>query len=276
LNCGNVVELIPAAVDGELPTELRAQFDEHLKACSACCDEFELERMTKHFVRKVLPPARGSETLKTRVLQQLAQENSRNFSTASLLVSKRRSFSPAFMVTAGTMGAIIFLLFFITQSKSHHVHTQPQDGNIIHQTYNNFDSVLEKKVAPQVSSDDPVIVQSYFQSMVNFPVKVMKMKHCKLLGGRCSEYANERIAHLLYQNKNDVIYVYQIKLHNSFAPGGLQLPRDVMNELRRSGWYFENGKPDCSLAIWITDSTICCAVADITKEQLFASLTENN
>ena len=95
------------------------------------------------------------------------------------------------------------------------------------------------------------------------------------MGGRCSEYANERIAHLLYQHKNDVIYLYQIKFHDSFTPGGLQLPHEVMSELQRTGWYFENGKPDCSLAIWITDSTICCAIADITKEQLVASLTEN-
>ena len=101
------------------------------------------------------------------------------------------------------------------------------------------------------------------------------MKRYTLVGGNSTRYQNEALAHLVYKHGNDIVYLYQAKYQDVLKGTTLNLPSDVIDELRRTGWYFENQIPDCSLIIWVEDSLICCVIADVTKDQLLASLQES-
>lgn len=270
MTCTEVLELIPAAIDGEVEEDILSSFNRHLDECSPCREEFELEQMTKRLVRKQLAPTEAPPGLLQRVKRQLTAER---LESETAPAPPRRPFRA--MLALGSVAAVVLLLIFITPGNSHHSHAQPADGNIIHQTYNNFDRVLDGKVRPEILSDDPAAVMAYFQPMVDFKVHIPRMKNFKLLGAVCTQYRNQCVAQLIYQGSRDIIYLYQISSRTALRKDGeLQLPPDAMTDLQRTGWYFENKIPDCSLAIQIIDSTLCCALADIRKDALLASLTE--
>ena len=78
----------------------------------------------------------------------------------------------------------------------------------------------------------------------------------------------------MYKHDNKIIYMYQAKLCTVMGSACLHLPMEAKRELQQSGWYFENHSPNCSLVVWVVDSTVCCAIADINKEQLLACLKD--
>ena len=274
MTCNEVSELISAAVDGELVEDLQPQVANHLDGCQSCRHEYELELMTKSILRKRIESSRAPRALVENVRRRLAAEVAQR-EVISTVVNPVRRLPWQAMVALGGACAVVLLLLMITPSKSHHSHAQPDDGNIVHQTYNNFDGVLNGKMVPEISSTDPAIIKAFFKTKTNFCANVPHLKRCKLVGALCSEYKKEPVAHLLYNQDGDMIYLYQTRLQTVSNGATLQLPTEIMSELHRTGWYFENHMPDCTLMMWIVDSTICCAVADIRKDKLLASFTES-
>lgn len=275
MKCRKFRELITAAADGELEEGSRPQFEQHLSVCGPCRSEYELERATKAFVMRRLGRVVTPPSLRDRIVELLARER---------VAPARRRFSlTAFFgrplgtgtIVLATSAAVVSLFLLVSPLRGRHSHTQPEDGNIIHQTYNNFDQVIDGRITPQIVSTDRMILGSFFGSRVNFRVMIPHMKDYHLEGGVCSKYKHAKIAHLVYTNGSDFVYVYQTKLQNAGSDGSLQLPADVRSDVMATGWHFENHSPDCSLVVWLVDSTICCAIADIRREQLVANLRES-
>ena len=99
------------------------------------------------------------------------------------------------------------------------------------------------------------------------------MRSYKLVGALCSQYDGKCIAQLVYRNGEEVVYVYEVDVKTAMGDGhGAKISPAAVSQLRKTGRYVENHIPDCSLAMWIVDSTLCCAVADINKDVLLASL----
>jgi hypothetical protein len=178
------------------------------------------------------------------------------------------------MVALGGVGAILLLLLYTTPGGSHHHnHTAPNDADVVHQTYNNFDAVLNGHIQPEIVTDDPRKISAFFSPMVDFKVHFPPMRSYKLVGALCSQYDGKCIAQLVYRSGEDVVYLYEVDLKTAMGDGrGAKISPAAVEELRQSGQYVENHLPNCSLAMWIVDSTLCCAVADINKDVLLASL----
>jgi anti-sigma factor (TIGR02949 family) len=278
VTCSEALELLPAAVDGRIGEDLLHKLNHHFGTCTQCLHEFELERITKSVVRKHSRPTRSPEHLKTRIQNELNRE--RNALAGAGIPPKQQERKglmgwPVFVLTGA--GAVILLLLVVTTplQPKHHTHTQPVDGDIVHQTYNNFDGVLDGKLRPEVVSDDPKVVKAFFSPMVDFDVQIPEMKKFKLIGAMCSQYDGRCIAQLVYKGNKDVVYLYEVNLRTALrAEHGARLTAKAANQLLQTGWYVESHVPDCSLAMWVKDSTLCCAIADVNKDLLLASLTE--
>lgn len=274
MNCQEVLECMTAGVDGTLAAEVLPQFRQHIAECPRCRFEYEFEIATKSVVRHRLPRVAAPPELRNEISRAIAHEQSSPsfFQTIrDFLIRPTRQMLFAF----GTGLAIIAVLFFYNPKKIHHTHTQPVDGNMIHQTYNDFDSVLDGKLVPQIASSDPAVVGTFLEPSVNFHVAFLPMKHCALIGGHSGHYCKHHLAYLFYHIDDNIVYILQTRCSDVLQGGDLNLPENVLQQLKTTGWYSENPKPDCSLVIWVKDSLICCAVSDIPKEQLMASLTLN-
>ena len=78
-------------------------------------------------------------------------------------------------MTAGVFVVVAFILVMNNSSRSYHLHTQPTDGDIVHQTFNNFDSFRDGKMVPDVRSDNPRAVQAFFTKNASFAASVPRI-----------------------------------------------------------------------------------------------------
>src|SRR5271169_5988482 len=131
-----------AGVDGTLAAEVLPQFRRHISECPRCRFEYEFEIVTKSVVRNRLPRIAAPPELRNEISRAIAREQS-SPSFYQMIWDFLIRPSRQMMIAFGTGLAIIAVLFFYTPKRIHHTHTQPVDGNMIHQTYNDFDSVLD-------------------------------------------------------------------------------------------------------------------------------------
>ena len=263
--------MISAAVDGELVDDERPLFENHLRICADCRSELELEQVTKAFIRHRLVPVPTPQHAVSQILQRIRAEAKRPASLMERLESWLPL--PSWKTALAAGGIVVAVLAFLISFRNFpHSHSQPSDGNILHQTYNNFDGFLKGSLVPTVASENPAEVRSALASNVNFHVCVPRLKGCKLVGGLLTKYNSENIAHVIYHYGNNVVYVYQTNLAAVERGQVLNLPPEAFDELRHKGWYFENHLNNCSLIALLEDSTVCVAMADINRNDLFSCL----
>ena len=273
MECKEVAELITASLDGQVEVKLRPALEEHLTKCRGCKLEAELERMTKSLTNRLLPRAKTPPQTAARIVQSLAKEQA-----GAPRSAWHEIFSLPIKTTIFAMdGAVaVFALFMILfPAKAPHVHAAAKDGNIIHQTYNNYDGVVNGSLVPQIASDDPVAVKAFLAAKTDFNVNVPRLNTCTLMGALSSYYDDACVAHVIYRHGRDVIYVYETRVDPLMSGYGcaLNLPDEVKLQLKNKGWYVESHCPDCTLMIWQPDSsTICCAMSEMGSEQLMACL----
>jgi anti-sigma factor (TIGR02949 family) len=280
VTCTEALDLLPAAIDGQIGDDLRHQLRRHLSECSHCLHEFELEQMTKNIVRKHYRPTPSPEHLRERIVTIVKNERA----AKALHPAHRRFFPRGITWAVAGMGALIVLFIFFDPIRSNHPahafgsshsHTQPADDDIIHQTYNNFDGVLQGSLQPEITSEDPQTIRTFLAKTAGFKVQIPAMRDFKLVGAMHSEYNGQEIVQLVYRGTRDIVYLYEVSLQSALRPDhGLRMSYEAISQLQRTGWYVEHHLPDCSLAMWLADSTLCCAVADINKDLLLASLSQ--
>lgn len=275
MDCREVKEHISSAVDNRLEGRIKSDFDTHITLCSLCRNEFELERLTKRFVQKTLLRSRPSPELSARIISRLespaveeTQPAAGGWLTRLWSVPRVK---PAFAV--GVLAVLAFLLFVSLPLNVRHLHTSPNDNNVIHQSFNNYDAVIAGTLKPEIASNDYAEVKSYFTQRVNYNVRVPRMDKCKLMGGLVSNYQGKDLAHVVYKYDDQVVYLYQVDMATALEGKTLTIPANAMDELLKTGWYVETPHPNCSLVMWVIDNTLCTAVADIDKSQLIAYLS---
>lgn len=275
MDCHEVKEHISAAVDNRLESDLKNAFEEHIAQCTSCRNEFELERLTKKYIQGTLVRAAAPTAVSRSILSDLgsAAETETTPSWISRLWSQPR-LKPAFAL--GIIAILAMVLFVSLPLNTRHLHTSPNDNDIVHQSLNNFDAVVAGTLKPQVASSDPAKVKSFFAKTVNYEVEVPHIKKCKLIGGFISSYQGKPLAHLVYKHDNQVVYLYQVDMQTVLEGTSLTLPANAKEELLRTGWYVQSPQPKCSLVMWLIDNTLCTAVADMDKTELIASLSYSN
>jgi len=273
VQCKEFAEYISPFVDGELEGTIEPSFRQHLEACPPCRNEAELERITKNLLGHRLPRLYAPDELLASVHKQVVSEGPAPSALAALFTGLLEQLTWRTVFAIGGAAVIIFLLTFIP-FRTHRPHAQPDDNSVINQTYNNFDGVLDGKLTAEVSSDDPAVVRAFLSSRVNFPLKVLNPKDARLVSGAHSHYKCANLVHLLYKNDKGLIYLYEASLREISDKGVLGVTPEITSELRQTGWHVESHRPDCGLIMWIVDSTVCCAVGDMDKNQLLASFKE--
>ncbi len=269
MNCNEALELITPAVDESLALDLRTRFNAHLEHCAQCRKEFQLELMTKQLVRQRIPMLHTPNDVTAQIISSLSQiqskNNKRRFSLSNIF---DRPLKKSFIATTAIAFAVV--LFLLIPLHPQHSHARPENNDVIDQTYNNFGKVIKGSFTSGVVSEDNRVVENYFAANASFTVQVPKLKQCKLVSGSLSRYKDERIAHLIYQEEQNYIYIYQTCLRSVMEGNSLQLSDYAKNELQNGNSYVEQQCSNCTLVIWTVDSTLCCAVSNIDKPQLLA------
>ncbi|TAK55517.1 MAG: hypothetical protein EPO24_12080 [Bacteroidetes bacterium] len=274
MNCKEVSELLPVVLDGELRPEERPSIESHLNECATCRNELELHSMAKRIVQLRLQRVPAPPELTARLFDSVQKESEMRHASFSWrnVMPFHLTWKP--VAAFGVVLVALAMVYLLPSSKPRHAHTYPYDADIIHQTFNNFDKLVAGTLMPQISSNDYFDVQQFFAQKASFKVEVIKMNPCKLKGGMFSKYNNAQVAHLVYDNGGQPIYVYQVNLRDILDENPLMLPCDVKEELLQTGWYIRSHSTDCTMILRLVDSTVCCAVADLPKEELLSYLND--
>jgi len=146
--------------------------------------------------------------------------------------------------------------------------------DIERQSVTNYEAVLNGKSVPQVVSDRPDNMRTYFQGKTGFPVYVPAMRECTLVGGGVDEYRGMRLAHLLYRHGRQFIYLYQACRASVMEGDTLHLSCQARSDLDRTGWHCCTAPDGAAIVLWIRGRTICAAVGGMNGEHLMAHLAE--
>ena len=274
MNCKDFREHITDAVDTYLSETAMKHFLDHANACPPCRSEYEAEASTKRFVtmhaRMVDVPA----SLKQTILERLEEESAASPAPdAPLLLPRFLNFLRP-RPTLGFALALLALLLIIAQILQPPARVAIAAGNnVLLQSMENYRAVLAGNIIPQVASSDPARVQQLFDGVTTFPVHVPKLRNCTLVGGVLNAYDGTPLAHVVYKHGETLIYMYQTCWHTVQEGKRLMVPEEVMQSLRKTGWYTETMEDGQTMALWVRGATLCAAVAKANPEELIACLT---
>lgn len=271
MNCKDALEFISSAHDGELSKEDYMLLKEHLSLCPSCRNEFELDQITKNVIKYKLKRVNTPEEVKLRILAQLTSEKPKYFHTLQSLISLVR-FRWRIAVAVGTVAIIFLIILYIPEKQQPFI--QLDNGNIIDQSFNTFELLINGSITPQVVSNDYKTVQRFFKQEVDYDINLLQLKNCTLQGGILSRYKDEEIVHVFYLIGNNRITVTQIPIQSIYRDSTFILPIEVKRELDHTGWFLQEHIPGCSMIMWIKDSMLCCAVGDMEQERLLAHFRE--
>jgi anti-sigma factor RsiW len=276
ITCSKASEYLSDHIDGRLDPELEAPLASHLERCGNCRTELSLLEDTRQLLRTRLKPVSTPGALRARILRDISSVHA---ASGSPSLSHGGGLASMFTFTywrvplafAGAL-ALALVAFTLLLKKSPHQHTRPFDGSVVTESFNNFDQVVEGKLTPGIVSDKPGEVRAFLEKRVHFPVQVPKMKDFRLVGGQFSAADNETTAHIIYERNGNYVYISQSDARRLIGGKRRFIPQPALDDIRRSGWYFAGNETDCNLAMWLADSTLCTAVADINRQNLLMNI----
>lgn len=274
MNCKEFDENISAAVDRLLKDAEGALFEHHAKECPTCRRAFQEEVQTKMILLnrvKMFPvPPAATASIQDHLAFEPSGAPSRHIDLWNILVD---TLTPKLAVSVAMAAALIVVVVTVP---SLHFWTSPLAAaavtDVIGQSHQNYEAILGGGLKPQMVSDQPDFVKSFFAGKTDFPVLVPSMKKCTLVGGGLNEVGGMKFAHVVYERNSDMIYLCQMCFESAMKGEKLRLPADAMHELEQTGWYVRKLPDGDALVLWSHGPTLCAALAGMSTDDLMTCL----
>ena len=273
MECKNIAEQITAAVDHALSENEQQLVDAHLSQCPRCKQQFDVELLTRNFVRQRCKRLRAPGHVMQQITERLAVEGAQRVRQSWWRdVVASMYFKPAIAFAAACIAIIV--LFNNPDRPSGVIEASGLPANdIIKQSLVNYAAVASGEIKPQFVSDRLENLQAFFDGKTEFPVVLPKMHGCKLVGGVLNEFLGDKLAHLVYNHHDSaVVYIYETCWEKVQNGSPMHLAADIQEELKTNGWYIATQPDGYTLAMWTDGRTLCSAVARLNKETLLACL----
>ncbi len=276
ITCLKATEYIHDSLDGRLDAQLTGPLRTHLDRCALCRLELSMFEGVKTSLRTRLKKTPAPADLRRTILETLSASPA-PAGNRSVGLSGWFNFSGwrAPLAFAGALG-IALIAFTLITGRSGHNHTRPSDGSVVTESFNNFDQVVDGRLKPGLISENPAEVKSFLEERVHFPIQMPSMREFRLVGGQFTAVDNETTAHVIYERDGNYIYISQTDARRLVSDKRRFIPEAALAQLHSTGWFFAGNVTDCNLAMWLADSTLCTAVADMNRELLLANLTGTN
>ena len=240
-------ELITALVDGEIKeASLKSEVLQAINTDKSLAVDYKIQLLMKNLVREKVKFQKTPELIRNRILNSLnVEEKTDRFSFLTNLFTK-----PAF--TFATAIVVILAVILILFNRPGPVEIkdfaieQKGNNNMFVQAKNNFQNIVDGKLAPQFTSSNPEAIKNYFESNgVKYPTLVPSFSDWKLVGAVISEDNGEKFAHHVYVDKNNhLIYLFQVAESYLYSHKRISLSNNLIKYLDEGNCYTtsDNGK----------------------------------
>lgn len=264
-------ELITAYLDNELRDEsLKDEIKQLIDVDPEYKYEYQVQNLVKRIAQEKYKRQQAPEHLKRRILNQITSEISVQSSKTPSL--KGVSFwaglfsKPAFsFATAIIIIMSVVLILFNRTPQQPPVISEDQltPDNMFYQAENNFEAIIQGKLAPQIVADNPETIQKYFQtSGVKYSTLIPTFKEWKLLGAVVSEDKGEKFAHHVYAGeKGEIVYVFQVDESYLKSHEIISLNENLIKYLDQGNCYIKTENQKVLLFKKI-DHNICAIVSN--------------
>ncbi len=146
-------------------------------------------------------------------------------------------------------------------------YVHPVDVNYRTQSYANFAAVKQGRVSFHKATSSYQELEEFFRQYgVHYDLIPPEMP-AQLLGGVISEHNGHKMAHLVFNYKDTLIYMFQAP-REAFSQHTVEVENEVLYIVDHGAWYWEDNIGNGTLAIWEKGATVCAIVADMTPESL--------
>jgi len=275
ITCVEAFEYLNDSIDGQLDPSLSSALEAHVSKCKQCRIEHTITLGAQATVRRHMKRVEVPSGIRKKLLESIRPGTTRAPRPSTGLAGMLGFTSWRIPLAFGGALAIALITLFVLNKRPGHTHTSPVDGNVVNETLNHFDEVLDGRLQPDIRSDNPLVVQKYLEERLHFPVRMSPMRQFSLVGANLTTADNETTAHLIYERNGEIVYMSQYDARNLVGGTHRFIPEPVLRALKATGMYTSTGKlTDCTMAMWITDSTLCTAIADIKQDRLMANIAE--
>ncbi len=274
MDCRESRELMSGAVDNELRKGESEGFHEHIEICGSCKDEYELERLTKAYLKRKLTLVGVPYDLERAILAQLTSEGALKPKTGFF----SRLFSNSIFQPVMAVGVVVIIavaLFFANRPNII-MPFSPDDSagviqasgqNVLLVAMNNFQEVLNGTFKPQITAITTSDVSAFLNQNAGYNIPLPPVPSADWVGGSVTESGGSEITHVVYKIGEGYIYIY------SFPKGAMtskviSLPSNCADAIQKNKWYWGMDQNGDTQAVWRSDDHVCIATANLEKKDL--------
>lgn len=275
MDCRESRELMSGAVDNELHGEEAEGFFEHIEICGSCRDEYELEALTKSYIKRKIAFVRVPVSLERAIREMI-------FSDTGLLkqgaLISRPFTNPLFQPVMAILTVVLIgvALFFANRpnlimpagssppDSEAAVQQGPQDMLIA--AMNNFQDVLSGKFKSQITAITSADVSNFVNEKTGESVKLPVINEADWIGGSVSSGGSKAVQ-AVYKIGEGYIYIYTLP-ENDVTAGVLSLPPSCASTIKKGEWYWGMDENGDTQAAWTSGSRVFVATTNLDKKDL--------
>lgn len=264
-------DFITGLVDGEInDSSLKQEIIARIESDKSLLIDYKVQLLVKNLVKEKIIWKPTPDKVKVKVLKkinsQIKVENS-NSIFSNLFEKPAFSFATAFVVIL----AIVLIVFNRPDQviKKNFEIEQAGSKNMFIQAKNNFNSIVEGKLLPQITSENSDQIQSFFKEKgVTYSTAVPELKDWNLLGAVVSEDGGEKFAHHVYVNaRGKLAYLFQVDESYLYSHEIITLSDDLIKYLDEGYCYSTNSGGSTTLFTKVNNN-ICAIVSNENQKEI--------
>ncbi|MFO7526343.1 MAG: hypothetical protein R6W68_12905 [Ignavibacteriaceae bacterium] len=235
-------DLTAALVDNELQDEvLKNKLIEQMESDADLKYDYMVQSLVKNLIHEKVRFQETPEKVRKRVLKKIQPKELRSKSESSLFAGFLSK--PAFSFATAIVIVIAVILILMNRpgivEPADFALEQLGEDNMFVQANNNFRSIVEGRLSPQLVSSNPEEIKNFFESSgVNYLTLVPEQSKWGLLGAVVSEDNGEKFAHHVYSNdEGELVYLFQVEQTYLQTHEILRLSEDFLSYLEQGKCY---------------------------------------
>ncbi len=265
-------DMVTALVDGEITdTIYKQEIFNRIESDKDFAIEYKIQLLIKNLVKEKVVFQKTPEKVRVKILRSIGSDI-KNISVkksflSDLFEKPSFSFATAFVVILAVV--LIILNRPGTVEMKDFAIEQMGNDNMFVQAKNNFNSILEGKLAPQLTSTSPEEIKKYFaNSGVKYSTMVPSIAKWSLLGAVVSEDKNEKFAHHVYVGKKgELVYLFQVDESYLYSHDIISLSDDLIKYLDEGNCYSSISKGSVILFTKLNHN-ICAIVSNGNPKEI--------
>ncbi len=274
MDCRESRELMSGAVDDELRKNESQVFYKHIEICGSCKDEYELERLTKAYIKRKITLVEVPFDLEKAILAQLTPERPAEAGGGRLSrIFSNSLFQPVMAVAVvAIIGIALFfankpnLIMPVSRDESAGV-IQASAQNVLIVAMNNFQEVLSGKFRPQITAVTTSDVSTFLTQNAGYDLPLPAVPSADWVGGSVTSTDGSKVTHIVYKIGEGYIYIYSFP-RDAVASKDISLPTGCTEAIQKNQWYWGMDQNGDTQAVWRSDDHVCVATANLEKKDL--------